>query len=554
MFSLLSRTARLWNDSARTVPPRLRVESLEDRSLLAAGITASIEDGVLKILGTNSADIIKVYQRDDYITVGGVEAIQIGGETVEGVSADEIDSILILGYNGNDTIDCDTGGEYTSDVSVPVTVRSGPGNDRIWGGSADDVLNGQGDHDKIYGMGGDDYLYGGSGNDTLDTGGGGNFAYGQGGADTFNAYLSDGVDGGTENDTFNLTIYFSDLINYNGAKTINLAHYRSTSAGTDTINLKLNAGDFAEEFLNPLIDELWDTMEYFTPIVDMLDTQIPGVSQIYSDGYTFGELIDYKGYDVSEFLKVYHAVRDLQHADLSGTVDLGRFTLTGLAGRTPNFVRKWRADAFAQLNSSVLDDLHEYDFTNLQFLENPNNAMKLVLGQKATLFEVDVPYFRADLRYGDSFSWPTNIPGVDVKTGLDAELFFSVGGETFGLDSTGLYDGNWLDGLYVTNPGATVSLTVTGRGGVSVGFNDYFSLGGAGVYGSVGGTLRIGLEDEDGDGKIYLWEAGSFDGSVNASGTITAEFGVYQEYREYGLFGSWEEDRSPIANYSIDLF
>lgn len=340
MFSLLSRTARLWNDSARTVPPRLRVESLEDRSLLAAGITASIEDGVLKILGTNSADIIKVYQRDDYITVGGVEAIQIGGETVEGVSADEIDSILILGYNGNDTIDCDTGGEYTSDVSVPVTVRSGPGNDRIWGGSADDVLNGQGDHDKIYGMGGDDYLYGGSGNDTLDTGGGGNFAYGQGGADTFNAYLSDGVDGGTENDTFNLTIYFSDLINYNGAKTINLAHYRSTSAGTDTINLKLNAGDFAEEFLNPLIDELWDTMEYFTPIVDMLDTQIPGVSQIYSDGYTFGELIDYKGYDVSEFLKVYHAVRDLQHADLSGTVDLGRFTLTGLAGRTPNFVRK----------------------------------------------------------------------------------------------------------------------------------------------------------------------------------------------------------------------
>jgi hypothetical protein len=58
-------------------------------------------------------------------------------------------------------------------VPVAVTLRGGPGNDRmLGGGGADKIIGGSGD-DFVYGRGGDDWIYGGSGNDGL-YGGSGN--------------------------------------------------------------------------------------------------------------------------------------------------------------------------------------------------------------------------------------------------------------------------------------------------------------------------------------------------------------------------------------------
>src|SRR5207244_5183477 len=63
------------------------------------------------------------------------------------------------------------------------------GNDLIYGGVGDDVLDGAGGNDSIYGESGNDVLTGGAGNDQL---------FGGDGGDTFNVFdgYADTIDGG----------------------------------------------------------------------------------------------------------------------------------------------------------------------------------------------------------------------------------------------------------------------------------------------------------------------------------------------------------------------
>jgi len=56
---------------------------------------------------------------------------------------------------------------FTSDIPVPVTIRGGPGADRLTGGGASDKLIGGPDHDLLIGRRGDDWIFGGPGPDKL---------------------------------------------------------------------------------------------------------------------------------------------------------------------------------------------------------------------------------------------------------------------------------------------------------------------------------------------------------------------------------------------------
>jgi Ca2+-binding RTX toxin-like protein len=55
-------------------------------------------------------------------------------------------------------------------IQIPVTLRGGPGNDRLYGGAGEDTLIGRGGNDGLYGGPGNDSLYGGSGDDLLNGG------------------------------------------------------------------------------------------------------------------------------------------------------------------------------------------------------------------------------------------------------------------------------------------------------------------------------------------------------------------------------------------------
>jgi Ca2+-binding RTX toxin-like protein len=52
-------------------------------------------------------------------------------------------------------------------VSVPVTMRGGPGDDVLRGGGGPDELNGGPGNDRLYGWRGADFLFGGSGEDVV---------------------------------------------------------------------------------------------------------------------------------------------------------------------------------------------------------------------------------------------------------------------------------------------------------------------------------------------------------------------------------------------------
>jgi Ca2+-binding RTX toxin-like protein len=68
-------------------------------------------------------------------------------------------------------------------VQVPVTLRGGPGDDRLCGGGAADKLVGGSGNDTLIGRAGNDALYGGSGDDQLYAGSGDDLLHGGPGED-----------------------------------------------------------------------------------------------------------------------------------------------------------------------------------------------------------------------------------------------------------------------------------------------------------------------------------------------------------------------------------
>ena len=69
-------------------------------------------------------------------------------------------------------------------VTIPITVRGGPGDDYVTAGSgADKLLGGEG-RDRLFGRGGDDALFGGDGSDNLVGGRGDDMLRGGSGSDS----------------------------------------------------------------------------------------------------------------------------------------------------------------------------------------------------------------------------------------------------------------------------------------------------------------------------------------------------------------------------------
>src|SRR4051794_23010845 len=129
-------------------------DRLDDRLLLAGGISASLSRSVLTITGTGAADTITVrFRAGDTISVDGVDSYR----------ASQVRSIVILAGRGNDSINLPRTGNWR----LPVQIRGGPGDDRILVGSGADRIDGEAGNDRIWGGVGSDRIDGGSGNDRI---------------------------------------------------------------------------------------------------------------------------------------------------------------------------------------------------------------------------------------------------------------------------------------------------------------------------------------------------------------------------------------------------
>ena len=205
------------------------LECLEERSLLAAHLTASLSGGLLRIEGTARADTIVVREIHNHISVDGID-IKVGGREQASVAAASVRRITIYGNGGNDRIFLNSEATHGQQpLRMPVAVWGGAGNDLIVGGAGAEQLHGGNGNDTIYAGSGTDLLDGGNGNDILVGGRGTDILNAGSGNDRLYAGSgNDTLDGGVGRNLFvggrGTDVFFS----HNPRDTIELGSGRNT--------------------------------------------------------------------------------------------------------------------------------------------------------------------------------------------------------------------------------------------------------------------------------------------------------------------------------------
>jgi hypothetical protein len=190
-MSFLARLIRRKHKPERRLRERrgfsLAVERLEDRSLMAATVSASLSAGVLTVNGTEAADTISVRQVNNYLSVSGLTGRY---------SVSQVKQIVVNGLGGNDRILLNSeatagqqpillptllnggaGSDYIVGSAGSDQIVGGLGNDQLLGGGGNDLLDGRDNfqgRDTLSGGAGDDRLLGETGYDSLDGGAGQN--------------------------------------------------------------------------------------------------------------------------------------------------------------------------------------------------------------------------------------------------------------------------------------------------------------------------------------------------------------------------------------------
>jgi hypothetical protein len=132
----------------------LNCQTLESRALPAA---TDLSGGMLMILGSSGPDSVAVTRVGSTIRVNGTEAVYV---------AEQVRGIAIDAGEGDDIV------SVASNLSVPVWMYGGGGNDRLEGGAGTNYVFGGAGADTLIGGAGSDQLYGGGGNDQIHGGGG----------------------------------------------------------------------------------------------------------------------------------------------------------------------------------------------------------------------------------------------------------------------------------------------------------------------------------------------------------------------------------------------
>ncbi len=130
-------------------------EPLEQRQFLSA----TLSDGVLRIVGTNGDEVISLTATPDGERV--ITRVQENGVQTFSTRR-RIVRVVVSTLDGNDTA--------TIGGGVQAVLNGGKGNDHLMGGTADDILRGDAGEDVLNGGDGADILVGGSGRDRLEGG------------------------------------------------------------------------------------------------------------------------------------------------------------------------------------------------------------------------------------------------------------------------------------------------------------------------------------------------------------------------------------------------
>ncbi len=147
-------------------------------TFVSSASAAAPESFTVLLAGGSASNTIHVWLTPDgrdYV-IDSIVPLEVGGEVCTNPEGNPNELICaappIAGFEmnadgGDDSVTVSRG------VTIPITVRGGPGRDVLAGGSGDDKLIGGPGPDRLIGGPGDDVLIGGPGSDVL-IGGGGN--------------------------------------------------------------------------------------------------------------------------------------------------------------------------------------------------------------------------------------------------------------------------------------------------------------------------------------------------------------------------------------------
>ncbi|MEM9060676.1 MAG: hypothetical protein AAGD13_09460 [Pseudomonadota bacterium] len=228
-----------------------------------------------------------------------------------------------------------------------------------------------------------------------------------------------------------------------------------------------------------------------------------------------------------------------------GLVDSVDTAIAGLQGLG------WDAGAPGETGRDTFQEIVDGTAITLPILTDPDQVISLLLGGAADLIEVDFPEFGFSVDDPSIVSIPV-FPGISAIIGGSLGVAFDL---AFGYDTSGLAEGNAIDGLYIID-GAGPEVEFSAGIALGVALDALI----ASVYGSgdIEGTILLDLADalQTTPGRLYADEfaaalAQNPFSLFDVSGAITAALSLGVEIAGAELF-RLASPRLTLASFSFD--
>jgi len=353
-------------------------------------------------------------------------------------------------------------------------------------------------------------------------------------------------------------------------------------------DIGMDLGSFFSDFARPVLDTVNSVVGPIRPIVDILTDPLPVISDLAGQPISLCDMASAFGYgEYSDFIESINNLADVidmvnaasaQAASGNLILPLGSISFPDDPGtdlreesnlgeiawdevQSPSDWKKEMKKARETGATSVSDFAATAEGGGLHFpiLDDPSQAIGLLLGKPAALVEYDLPTLAINFSYRQVFPvFPPLFATLQGSIGASNDLGFGM--DTLGLASFSETGNFWdvFDGFYIKdfdNSGwDRPELTLTG--GISAGAEINALVASAGVSGGVYADIYFNLADPNNDGRVRMDEISAntrdgWDFLFDISGRIYARMYAYIEV----LWGLWSDewDIANITLYSFDV-
>jgi len=323
-------------------------------------------------------------------------------------------------------------------------------------------------------------------------------------------------------------------------------------------DVELNAGSFIRNLVGPVIDTVNSALAPIKPILDVLETPLPVISQLAGRNFTLLDIAKLFGYldqGTYEFINSVEELANMVSAlqgfvDDNGSIGFGDFSLANYDPRTAD-LQSINISSLPGYNTPPLTtdaavnhfldsagpNLSSHDGKGLEFpiLKSPATALGILFGKPVDLFTYDMPTLGVDSRFMKVFPVFPPFLNVILAGRIGAGMHFSFGYDTYGLNEFAQTGdaGKVADGFYINNTaGNQVQLLGAIGAGAAAGVDLGVFKALVGVIGGLTAQVGLKLHDPNHDGRVRAGEIaqdvqeggllGLFDANGAFKATLTA--------------------------------